>query len=116
MKPPPASTLIVRCPPASLARMLRAWRPTTPIRSEEHTSELQSLRHLVCRLLLEKKYSHLHGGWFAARASCGTPVEVIRIGGPPDFPRTRQAGIVFFFLFIRRHRNSTLFPPTALFQ
>src|SRR5438045_8341186 len=28
-------------------------RPTS--RSEEHTSELQSLRHLVCRLLLEKK-------------------------------------------------------------
>src|SRR5258705_6484238 len=26
-----------------------------PTRSEEHTSELQSLRHLVCRLLLEKK-------------------------------------------------------------
>src|SRR5947199_4847510 len=26
-------------------------------RSEEHTSELQSLRHLVCRLLLEKKKS-----------------------------------------------------------
>src|SRR5437899_6512483 len=26
-------------------------------RSEEHTSELQSLRHLVCRLLLEKKTS-----------------------------------------------------------
>src|SRR5262245_63887576 len=31
-------------------------------RSEEHTSELQSLRHLVCRLLLEKKKKtkHLH--------------------------------------------------------
>src|SRR5947199_5057334 len=28
-----------------------SWR----VRSEEHTSELQSLRHLVCRLLLEKK-------------------------------------------------------------
>src|SRR5436853_3082782 len=27
----------------------------TCARSEEHTSELQSLRHLVCRLLLEKK-------------------------------------------------------------
>src|SRR5258705_1482428 len=27
----------------------------TNSRSEEHTSELQSLRHLVCRLLLEKK-------------------------------------------------------------
>src|SRR5262245_64276726 len=29
--------------------------PPRPARSEEHTSELQSLRHLVCRLLLEKK-------------------------------------------------------------
>src|SRR5262245_64636660 len=28
---------------------------TAASRSEEHTSELQSLRHLVCRLLLEKK-------------------------------------------------------------
>src|SRR5262245_65068717 len=27
-------------------------------RSEEHTSELQSLRHLVCRLLLEKKKTY----------------------------------------------------------
>src|SRR5205814_10565143 len=31
---------------------VRDWRRR---RSEEHTSELQSLRHLVCRLLLEKK-------------------------------------------------------------
>src|ERR1039458_1816395 len=32
------------------------WRcPGRYKRSEEHTSELQSLRHLVCRLLLEKK-------------------------------------------------------------
>src|SRR5258705_3614133 len=29
-------------------------------RSEEHTSELQSLRHLVCRLLLEKKNTKQH--------------------------------------------------------
>src|SRR5947199_7741590 len=29
-------------------------------RSEEHTSELQSLRHLVCRLLLEKKKRQFH--------------------------------------------------------
>src|SRR5436853_3001033 len=29
-------------------------------RSEEHTSELQSLRHLVCRLLLEKKKNEKH--------------------------------------------------------
>src|SRR5205814_7803699 len=31
----------------------------TGTRSEEHTSELQSLRHLVCRLLLEKKKKNL---------------------------------------------------------
>src|SRR5258705_4490605 len=36
-------------PNPALSRRLHA------IRSEEHTSELQSLRHLVCRLLLEKK-------------------------------------------------------------
>src|SRR5258705_617353 len=30
-------------------------RSSKTCRSEEHTSELQSLRHLVCRLLLEKK-------------------------------------------------------------
>src|SRR5947199_6094069 len=45
-------------------------------RSEEHTSELQSLRHLVCRLLLEKKkkselqlhtpLSHAAGGLLTA--------------------------------------------------
>src|SRR5262245_11952507 len=35
---------------AGLAQDLQVVR-----RSEEHTSELQSLRHLVCRLLLEKK-------------------------------------------------------------
>src|SRR5437899_5156015 len=32
-----------------------AARTASASRSEEHTSELQSLRHLVCRLLLEKK-------------------------------------------------------------
>src|SRR5437899_8981513 len=35
-------------------------------RSEEHTSELQSLRHIVCRLLLEKKNSRMSkSGHFA---------------------------------------------------
>src|SRR2546430_13582149 len=33
------------------------------IRSEEHTSELQSQSNLVCRLLLEKKKSHLHSAY-----------------------------------------------------
>src|SRR2546430_7332303 len=40
----------------SLPRCRRAPRPRKPgIRSEEHTSELQSQSNLVCRLLLEKK-------------------------------------------------------------
>src|SRR3712207_8644523 len=30
------------------------------VRSEEHTSELQSRQYLVCRLLLEKKKKHKH--------------------------------------------------------
>src|SRR5947199_1539728 len=48
---------------------IAAWTPVTlkqtefdtnpRCRSEEHTSELQSLRHLVCRLLLEKKKAHM---------------------------------------------------------
>src|SRR5262245_6178330 len=32
---------------------------STLLRSEEHTSELQSLRHLVCRLLLQKQNRHI---------------------------------------------------------
>src|ERR1035441_10932459 len=38
-----------------LSAIRGATPPTRNNRSEEHTSELQSLRHLVCRLLLEKK-------------------------------------------------------------
>src|SRR2546422_7700423 len=34
---------------------LQRWHRRLPGRSEEHTSELQSRLHLVCRLLLEKK-------------------------------------------------------------
>src|SRR5207244_10850008 len=34
---------------------VRPGSPSRPSRSEEHTSELQSPDHLVCRLLLEKK-------------------------------------------------------------
>src|SRR5207302_9000887 len=43
--------------PAECRPGLRADRPEQPpaVRSEEHTSELQSRENLVCRLLLEKK-------------------------------------------------------------
>src|SRR5471030_3403320 len=57
---PPRSTLF---PYTTLFRSRGngRWQAAAPrplvfaCRSEEHTSELQSLRHLVCRLLLEKK-------------------------------------------------------------
>src|SRR5205823_12584548 len=39
---------------AQHSQSLHAWVAHVP-RSEEHTSELQSLAYLVCRLLLEKK-------------------------------------------------------------
>src|SRR5262245_64082630 len=58
-----SATLATFIGPATLARTVQA--PALPtvarvalsqtLRSEEHTSELQSLRHIVCRLLLEKK-------------------------------------------------------------
>src|SRR5215472_18828449 len=60
---PPRSTLfpyttlfrshnqVVHDPPCLRVRLTE----NLVMRSEEHTSELQSLRHLVCRLLLEKK-------------------------------------------------------------
>src|SRR6266498_4345913 len=45
------------CQPRALTRpdALKSPAQFGPIRSEEHTSELQSRPHLVCRLLLEKK-------------------------------------------------------------
>src|SRR5438046_4386514 len=40
------------------------------IRSEEHTSELQSLTNLVCRLLLEKKKIYADRCMYATRTHC----------------------------------------------
>src|SRR2546422_7018862 len=44
-----------------------------PQRSEEHTSELQSRLHLVCRLLLEKK-KHNRRSWQRQHDECGTTI------------------------------------------
>src|SRR5207244_12496209 len=46
-RPSPGRSLSTGC---SKRQLVEAWRP---FRSEEHTSELQSPDHLVCRLLLE---------------------------------------------------------------
>src|SRR3712207_8811101 len=42
-------------PRRELAACLAGWLVDRVLRSEEHTSELQSRQYLVCRLLLEKK-------------------------------------------------------------
>src|SRR5262245_64592478 len=68
IRPPPRSTLfpyttLFRSISQFVGQYMRSMqqqplhepRLSNNARSEEHTSELQSLRHLVCRLLLEKK-------------------------------------------------------------
>src|SRR2546427_5216578 len=49
---------VTRAPQAQ--RVKRGLGRTFQIRSEEHTSELQSQSNLVCRLLLEKKKKEAH--------------------------------------------------------
>src|SRR5438552_7798218 len=57
--PPPSNTPMTPPTPVSTTASVRNCQMTSrrraPMRSEEHTSELQSPDHLVCRLLLEKK-------------------------------------------------------------
>src|SRR5829696_4218472 len=86
-------------------------------RSEEHTSELQSLTNLVCRLLLEKKKKQRPRARFR---------QTSRVGRSPAPPRSRLIPanfasvslelVFFFFLMIRRPPRSTLFPYTTLFR
>src|SRR2546429_3097858 len=93
---PPRSTLFpyttlfrsVACQLTEVSPTARGWITCTwlPIsarlgkmRSEEHTSELQSRLHLVCRLLLEKKKSRRcpsKPAWiFRARTAYNSPVD-----------------------------------------
>src|SRR3989442_7592680 len=51
----PISSSARRCCSGSRSPMRSARSGSSSCRSEEHTSELQSRPHLVCRLLLEKK-------------------------------------------------------------
>src|SRR5260363_397376 len=91
-------------------------------RSEEHTSELQSPDHIVCRLLLEKKKKRL----------AGQPGDLLAVNGAVGYgfvmisnynTRPRAAEVMvdgahafLFFLMIRRPPRSTLFPYTTLFR
>src|SRR6266850_2433504 len=104
---------------------LVGFQTARDMRSEEHTSELQSPCNLVCRLLLEKKKKaapRCH-----RRPTCGRhPRPPGRAGGlryrPPRPARTgsvrdrRRSPAFLFFLMIRRPPRSTLFPYTTLFR
>src|SRR3989441_9502570 len=79
----PEQFLAALAPWAFTYRFLEAPAPEV-VRSEEHTSELQSLAYLVCRLLLEKKKKHYASEskipflqWFTR-----TPETSFRVGGP----------------------------------
>src|ERR1039458_9659325 len=108
---PPRSTLfpytmLFRSSRKSLriaSRALSSWSSISlrAPRSEEHTSELQSLRHLVCRLLLEKK-----GMLRAASTAIGKVTQsfrqtdkdsIIPPGTSTADPRTPPLMPVFFF-------------------
>src|SRR3989442_468989 len=97
-------------------------RPRSLFRSEEHTSELQSRPHLVCRLLLEKK--KLSKGC-AGTEFLGNYRELLEQLLSHDrctrrrvlfYYRTFSLLFFFFFLMIRRPPRSTLFPYTTLFR
>src|ERR1035441_7473955 len=51
---PEVPRVVLLAPAFGFARRWAERMGAAAVRSEEHTSELQSLRHLVCRLLLEK--------------------------------------------------------------
>src|SRR6266705_912086 len=97
-------------------------RSTAPVRSEEHTSELQSPYDLVCRLLLEKKNrqidppSHDDETQQDIEDRCARPRRG-RLSQPEDL-RISRVGTqsVFFFLVTQRPPRSTLFPYTPLFR
>src|ERR1017187_5416678 len=79
-------------------------------RSEEHTSELQSPMHLVCRLLLEKKHVRAQHLRPLLRYALPDPAVQALI----ELARVHRA--LTFFLMIRRPPRSTLFPYTTLFR
>src|SRR6516164_8968627 len=97
-------------------------------RSEEHTSELQSQFHLVCRLLLEKKKKEIVAPYPTTKKKKTTVSENTMITHKINFYINIIAFLFslfhyafrfflfFFFLMIRRPPRSTLFPYTTLFR
>src|ERR1019366_5673566 len=87
-----------------------AWKKDV-CRSEENTSELQSLTNLVCRLLLEKKiriYQKRGSNKHARNIAFFVPLAMVKFNG--------ELVASFFFLMTRRPPRSTPFPYPPLFR
>src|SRR3990170_3301034 len=129
---PPRSTLFPyttlfrsRVPaPASGAPRWRGPRGRSP-RSEEHTSELQSPDHLVCRLLLEKKKTDQEAGDAGTRAHPpARPPVPAGLGDEYSSPKDTVGDTVnveprdlfFFFLKDRGPPEISPFPLPAPFR
>src|SRR5262249_58497252 len=85
----PESAMVPPCDKANFQQRIKSAKNMEPKRSEEHTSELQSLTNLVCRLLLEKKKPKSH-----RRHSGPTPVQPsvllhVPAWPPPAYPDYR---------------------------
>src|SRR4029434_2566429 len=96
------------------------------VRSEEHTSELQSHLNFVCRLLLEKKCL-LFFRFFSVLGCASLDIVVYVLCAVVRCARSLVMIVLcvllwcvvcffFFFLMIRRPPRSTLFPYTTLFR
>src|SRR6201993_1203152 len=90
-------------------------------RSEEHTSELQSRLHLVCRLLLEKKPSIFD---FPSQPSPGRPpvarspptsafLSICRVQPKRSPGRTRVRRLTSILLFFFKCTGAPRFPPPS---
>src|SRR2546423_1252153 len=99
------SLLSITWPDFALASAFFAGRPTNHTsssnvprrknRSEEHTSELQSLAYLVCRLLLEKKKKHTkHTSYCVVQQYCERTVST-----PTLLSLIPASALVQFFTF-----------------
>src|SRR5215471_4089469 len=130
---PPRSTLFPYTTlfrsPATSSTPSRGATPGSPerraARSEEHTSELQSRRDLVCRLLLEKKKQNVDKSGQSRSLLDTSIIKAIRprrssgqeLHRKPPLEASRDPLCIgFFFLILRRPPTSTLFPYTTLFR
>src|ERR1041384_693935 len=103
-----------------------AFIPCEAFRSEEHTSELQSLAYLVCRLLLEKKHSRICVPKTATKPSrpqtlyAGATRDPARedvVAKSADEPKDDPAEGVLFFFFLNNAPPPEIYPlplPDAL--